>query len=421
LATLINKIKIFCPYANGSLNVKHEGSCVCYKGRSIIPIDNANNIDEFINNDEMKKIRLSLSEGVWPKNCLPCKEVEDLNQQSARNKVARSLKFKNKKWLIDNLNDDGSINNLLYLELRFKNTCNLACRHCTPAYSTKWNKVVEQLREQNYYSKREYKESLSKKISVKDWVDFIKHQIDSDAFKKDPELLFYLELTGGEPFFQLEFYDFLELLNELPEYKERIQFCVTTNGIIADRFKKYDLKKLLSGFGLIWIKLSLDASKEFYDYFRQGGTWKEASSGVDRILNNLIQTNKKKVSISVSPTVFQCLRFDDMYYDFKELFQNWKINNGKISVSDIFEPTYLKINNIHPDLKKILIKQIEKSKIKINDPMFDNMVDLTLKQLYQAGDIREWKNFCDMTQRLDKIHGKNVFDFFPELQEYWSK
>ena len=51
---MVNEIKIFCPYANGSLNVKHEGSCVCYKGRSKIPIDNVNNIDEFINNDEMK-------------------------------------------------------------------------------------------------------------------------------------------------------------------------------------------------------------------------------------------------------------------------------------------------------------------------------------------------------------------------------
>jgi len=116
--------------------------------------------------------------------------------------------------------------------------------------------------------------------------------------------------------------------------------------------------------------------------------------------------------------VFQCLRADDIYKDFAKLLKR-PLTRRDIIISDIYAPYYLRLDNAHPELKKSLVKQLTESKIKHNDPAFDNLVDLSLKQLAQPGDINEWIAFCDMTSRLDKIHNKNVFDYFPELKQYW--
>jgi len=412
-------MKIFCPYAAGALNVKMNTACVCFKSKDKTPVESIDNIDSLVNNPQMNKVRLGLVNGVWPeKNCVPCKQVEAINGRSARTKIIGATPDNIKEWLIDNIDSNGNIKNILYLELRLRNSCNLACRHCDSEYSSQWNTVVDQLNQlgkQPYYEKTEKSASISKQIPIEAWIDFIKNQIDADVFDKNPDLLFYLEFTGGEPFFQKEFYEFLTELEKFPEYKKRIELGVTTNGIIANRFRNYSLEKLLSGFGRLALCVSLDASKNFYEYFRQNGNWGQATTQILSLANNISNT---KILFSISPTVFQCLRFTDMYNDFNQLL-GYNLKPKNIIISDIHNPFYLRVENIHPDLKAVLIDEIKKAKSDINDPAFDKLVDLSLKQLSKPGDINEWNSFCDMTFKLDKKKKKNVFDYFPELKQYW--
>ena len=408
----------FCPYATGALNMKHNRSALCFKSKNKNFVKEYKTIYDLLNNPPMNQTRLDLASGKWPEdnNCLSCVDNEKINGRSARIRAIDGLSETTTEWLKNNLNADGSINTIINLELRFRSSCNLACRHCSSEYSTQWSKIIDELGEQPYYDRDEENDiSLSKNIPISDWIEFIKEQINADIFKQDPNLLFYLEFTGGEPFFQKELYQFLEQLDQHPEYKKRIEFAVTTNGIITNRFKNYDLKKLLSGFGKMWICLSLDASENFYEYFRQNGNWEQATTGVIALSHDMPNT---RVSFSVSPTVFQCLRADDIYKDFAKLLKR-PLTRRDIIISDIYAPYYLRLDNAHPELKKSLVKQLTESKIKHNDPAFDNLVDLSLKQLAQPGDINEWIAFCDMTSRLDKIHNKNVFDYFPELKQYW--
>ena len=409
-------MKIFCPYATGALNIKHNSACLCFKSKNKKSIDSIDGIDSLLNNKEMNRVRLDLVKGQWPlDNCISCKQVEDVNGKSARLKLISNLSENVKEWLINNIDKNGNVKNILNLELRFRNSCNLACRHCDPEYSSQWNSVVKKLGNQKYYDTDVDDISLSKKIPISQWVDFIKDQINADVFKENSNLLFYLEFTGGEPFFQNELYNFLTILNQFPEYKKRIELVITTNGMIANQYRNYNLEELLSGFGKLWLTLSLDASKNFYEYFRQNGNWQQATTGVIAISKNIPNT---QISFSISPTVFQCLRFKDIYIDLSNLLGH-PLKEKNIIISDITGPRYLRVDNIHKELKKVLISSINKLKININNPGFNKMVDLSLKQLAQPGDINEWIAFCDMTSRLDKIHNKNVFDYFPELKEYW--
>ena len=107
----------------------------------------------------------------------------------------------------------------------------MACRHCSPDYSSQWNKIVEgRDNVSKLYKKKPNTVSPSQGVSTKKWVEFIISNIDkieeqtslgtTNTAKTDlKSKLFIIETAGGEPFFQLEFYDLLQELNKYPEYK----------------------------------------------------------------------------------------------------------------------------------------------------------------------------------------------------------
>ena len=63
-------------------------------------------------------------------------------------------------------------------------------------------------------------------------------------------------------------------------------------------------------------------------------------------------------------------------------------------------------------------------KEKLYDPEHwaDRVGDFSVKMFKSKdGDPKQWENFCRYTDALDKIHKKNVFDYFPEWEEFWHK
>ena len=65
----------------------------------------------------------------------------------------------------------------------------------------------------------------------------------------------------------------IQRVESLKSFAHRIKFIVTTNGSIAGKFKNYDIQNLLEPFKEVYLKVSMDGFKSFYNYFRQGGDW----------------------------------------------------------------------------------------------------------------------------------------------------
>lgn len=439
----LKKEPLYCPHALGQLNLKSDRFTNCFKCPWGTMYDNNDTIDpyEMINTPELKELRKSLMNGEWPSNnnCESCRSSEEIGYESTRQKElkdAQESQGMNLDWYLNNVNVDGSIKAVNYLEFRFRNSCNLACRHCSPDYSSQWNKIVEGRENiSKLYKKKPNTVSPSQGVSTKKWVEFIKSNIDkieeqtslgtTNTAKADlKSKLFIIETAGGEPFFQLEFYDLLQELNKYPEYKKKINFGITTNGIIVTKFKNMDVKSLLSGFGNLNIVLSLDASENFYEYFRARGTWKQATSGVIPLVKDILKDNNVDLAFSVTPTIFQCLRAEDMYKDFSKLLDR-DLNRRDVIISHLTYPNYLQMRWMPSGLKTQLLDQFNKIKARYekNSGLL-RLIEQPIKELsYDKIDKSEqednWKMFCSVTKELDDAHSTNVFKYFPELKEHW--
>lgn len=439
----LKKEPLYCPHALGQLNLKSDRFTNCFKCPWGTIYDNNDTVDpyEMINTPELKELRKSLMNGEWPsnKNCESCRSSEEIGYESTRQKElkdAHESQGMNLDWYLNNVNEDGSIKAINYLEFRFRNSCNLACRHCSPDYSSQWNKIVEGRNSvSKLYKKKPNTVSPSQGVSTKKWVEFIISNIDkieeqtslgtTNTAKTDlKSKLFIIETAGGEPFFQVEFYDLLQELNNYPEYKKKINFGITTNGIIVTKFKNIDVKSLLSGFGNLNIVLSLDASENFYQYFRSRGTWQQATSGVIPLVKDIIKDNHVELAFSVTPTIFQCLRAEDMYKDFSKLLER-DLNRRDVIISHLTYPNYLQMRWMPDGLKTKLLNQFEeiKTRCEQNSGLL-RLIEQPIKELsYNKINKNEqadnWKMFCNVTKELDDAHSTDVFDYFPELKEYW--
>ena len=439
----LKKEPLYCPHALGQLNLKSDRFTNCFKCPWGTMYDNNDTIDpyEMINTPELKELRKSLMNGEWPsnKNCESCRSSEEIGYESTRQKELKDYQQSqgiNLDWYLNNVDNEGNIKAINYLEFRFRNSCNLACRHCSPDYSSQWNKIIEGNDHlSKLYEQKPNRVSPSQGVPNKKWVKFIVdniNKIEEDVqlgteTKEKTDLkskLFIIETAGGEPFFQLEFYDLLQELNKYPEYKKKINFGITTNGIIATKFKNINVQELLSGFGNLNLVLSLDASENFYEYFRARGTWQQATSGVIPLAKEILKNDHVELAFSVTPTIFQCLRVEDMYNDFSKLLGR-ELHRKDVIISHLTYPEYLQMRWIPKDLKLKLLKQFDeiKTRCEQNSGLL-RLIEQPIKELsYDKVDQNEqqqqWKVFCKVTKELDNAHNTNVFDYFPELKEYW--
>ena len=96
-------------------------------------------IVDLANNENYKQIRKEMLDGVKPKACTRCYELETSADSFTLRKNSLSS-FKEHLHLLEETNEDGSINDykMRYLDIRFSNLCNLKCRTCGPDLSSSW-------------------------------------------------------------------------------------------------------------------------------------------------------------------------------------------------------------------------------------------------------------------------------------------
>jgi len=108
-------------------------------------------LKEVVNSPKMKEMRKGMLEGKpLPASCERCKGREDAGFSSMR--IGMNNNWYDKvKDLIEDTKPDGEVTNLrlLYWDIRFSNYCNLACRTCSPTFSTSWANDYIRLRDHN--------------------------------------------------------------------------------------------------------------------------------------------------------------------------------------------------------------------------------------------------------------------------------
>ena len=102
------------------------------------------NLDDARNASLIKDVRKSMLENKWHSACQRCQTEESSGLHSRRQYEKRNWPEHTLTWAKDVTLDDGTLDieksPLVYYDLRFGNTCNLACTMCGPEDSHTWYK-----------------------------------------------------------------------------------------------------------------------------------------------------------------------------------------------------------------------------------------------------------------------------------------
>jgi hypothetical protein len=154
----------------------------------------------FHNTEEKLQDRQRMLEGQWPEQgCEYCRDIESAGGASDR---ITNLDF----WSFDppkELQIDPSAVSVTprILEIYFNNTCNLKCTYCGPHFSSLWNDEVVRFGGDAYLIDENFENN---KLKCFIWL------------KQNINELHQLNVLGGEPLYQIEFDQLLDVLETTP-------------------------------------------------------------------------------------------------------------------------------------------------------------------------------------------------------------
>ena len=290
---------------------------------------------------------ITLMERDWHLGCIKCKHDEEMEHGSLREEMNRRL--------------TGTLNVIESLEFSPSNKCNLACKMCSPPYSTTWQHMVKK-------NTLDIEITNNKSLSI--------NQVFADVNITNLKLIKYL---GGEPFIMPETEKLFKFLDE-QNIIQNINFETATNVTVFPK----KLLKYLKKFKKVFIEFSIEGIGEVGEYIRYGKSWKI----IDKNIKKWLENKSDNMELSTFTTV-QAYNIHHIH----EIKEYAKQNDLKFYSSVLRVPEFLSINVLPK-------KYIDKKKNKSNEKY--------LKQYKENKKNR--KEFVSYTNTMDTITNLNIKD-----------
>ena len=328
--------------------------------------DPKHTFEEYWNGDELQSVRRQMLEGRKPSGCWKCYNDERLGKKSMRQSVNESRLEPHYKLLQKSSSDLKP----LQVKLLAGASCNLACRMCVSHVSSKVHKVWEAIG-----------------LPLK---DPYKYDHESEKIIRDnAESVRYIDLMGGEPFYNKRVQELIEWLVE-NNHAEHITVYVTTNAMLIDD----KLVENLKHFENVIVIVSLDAVGKKHEYIRPGANWAT-------IVSNIEKLQKNRLNVLVQPVIsainILCLP------ELEQWCQDRKLHMTQMSL--VHEPVALHPKNLPSALKTLVDKKYQSI---ISEASNDNSLDFIKKldahwgtKIYDV--MPEWKNVYDKNAQTDQI------------------
>ena len=261
---------------------------------------------------------ITLMERDWHLGCIKCKHDEEMEHGSLREEMNRRL--------------TGTLNVIESLEFSPSNKCNLACKMCSPPYSTTWQHMVKK-------NTLDIEITNNKSLSI--------NQVFADVNITNLKLIKYL---GGEPFIMPETEKLFKFLDE-QNIIQNINFETATNVTVFPK----KLLKYLKKFKKVFIEFSIEGIGEVGEYIRYGKSWKI----IDKNIKKWLENKSDNMELSTFTTV-QAYNIHHIH----EIKEYAKQNDLKFYSSVLRVPEFLSIN-VLPKKYIDKIKKIEKNLYRI--------------------------------------------------------
>lgn len=395
---LLQQSKVFCMFPWLHLNVTPKGDIYpCCSNNYSDPIANTKDysLEQAINHDKMKQLRLNMLSETPSKICEFCYLHEQAGPHSFRN-YSKDNFSKYFDELVPNTGDDGSISEfkMRYFDIRFSNICNFKCRTCGSEFSSQWAK-----------ENRRYDKSLPILWQSGHGKDDLLEEILTHVDHMD---LAYF--AGGEPLITEEHYILLEEM--IRKGKTDVVLRYNTNASNL-KFKDYDVLSMWKHFKHIELSCSIDHYGSRAEYIRHGTDWAQVESNLKlfRKLDYVDFQINTVLSIFNFPTLHQ--------------FYEYMIDKDLIKASDWYHSLYLAVNPPHYSSMNLPSKIKKRARNKhsrfINyceGTLLERLIKDAVKFTNEKDTWSEHKEtFWMHTNSIDSIRGECFTKVFPELRE----
>jgi organic radical activating enzyme len=353
-----------------------------------------NTVNEVINSDSYRKIRLEMLSGTVPSACRGCSRVERAGGISKRLKDGTKYNLNHDEIT----QPDGTITpDLQDIELRLGNYCNLKCRGCNAESSTSWIQDYHKLKTVVQLPSS-YDNLLTDSSTDYSWCE--SDRFYQDLLNNSPNVK-SIHISGGEPFLVPKHFDLLDRLIDSGKTNLGIHYITNLNY----RFDKIvpALEKLKS-FKYCSISFSIDDVNERNTYIRSLSDW------------NLTIENLKKF-LKLYPEFYYSITQTINAYNFlycEELYQYLKQN-------DCCPPHGINFNHIHaPDYLNatVLPLEVRRSKLdSIRDILPERQYSNLYGRYYNSPSNGKLEYFKTVTNEMDKIRNEKWSEIFPKLGE----
>lgn len=355
--------KKYCasPWRGLHLNFEGQVQTCCAAHPAVLGKNHKGSIEDVLQSDAIKEVRASIKQGILhEKYCDGCIKRENAGFTSERdwhNNISPEF---------DCSTADIEDHKPALIDVRWNNTCNLACTYCTSYFSTKWASIVGQ------------KVNQSINTDYQKIIDYIeKHQ----------NTVREVALVGGEPLMMKENDKLLDIL------PDDVLVTVITN-MTTDFDKMPVPKKLLARSRVGW-SMSFDNIGDRFEYVRWGSSWEQLEKNVSTVVDR-IHNSQQHGGIQAVYTIYNCTRLCEL----KQYALDKKINIMWQHVwGDHLDPT-----QHNQTIRNLAIQEIQK---------FRNIFDLSEAEA-------TWLNNTEEQLKLGKADQSNeLIKFTKDVENKW--
>lgn len=338
---------------------------------------NQDSLDDVLKSGFWQSVRDNLEKGTKIPSCSGCWASEEAGSISKRQWANSSMEVLHPYTVED-------------LEIGLDYTCNMMCRICKPAQSSKWNQspVAAKL-----YARRP---AIYNTIdNVKEYQTKLRSLVENSNLKNVRRV----RLVGGEPFYSKNFEWFVDKLAAETNIAE-LEFAVNTNGSIIPKEsvleKFFQMKK-------VSIDFSIDAIGDLASCTRWGVDWATIEANVKRWVELAKLHTNIKLSVHSTISILNINRI-------QEIIDFCDENDLIFAFSNLDDPDYLNYCQIPVEIRQAWTvtssKQVPYS-----------ITDLNASITRSAVSKNKFYDFLYFTEVLDEYQGLTFANVNPEIIE----
>lgn len=346
-------------------------------------------LEDAFRSEYMDDMRAAFSKDQKPGQCNACWMEEDAGKKSKREYMLE--KFRHIDVDYDNIKGE----DLVFLDLKLGNICNLKCRICGTWSSSKWGQE-----ELDYYNPE-----LSGNSQIKDWLKAGQWPRTSKKFWNHMDELLpqikYFEFTGGEPFLIKQHFDLLQRAVD-NGYAKNIDIHYNTNTTKLP--KQHEIWK---HFKHVQIAFSVDNTEERFEYERYGAKWRTSNKNI-----HAIHALRDSGDYNMQTQLCTTWNIQNIYYVDEVLTWANAMNFDTVHFNLMHDPWEMAISNIPMDARAELMLYLQKCQVKHEKYAKD--ID-SLKKIIMTSKQTDAQDLHNKLRRTDLYRNQNFAQSHPKM------